>query len=52
MIVLWSVLGGGFVLGLALWLRQRHEHGWNGTLGFVSRQWIEEHRLAETSDHA
>ena len=48
---LWIVLAVGIVRSLAKWLGQRHEPGWNANLGFVSQQWVAEHRLAETSDH-
>ena len=49
---LWIVAGAGIVLGLVLRFWRRRAGGWNGSLGFVSRRWVEEHRLAETSDHA
>jgi len=49
--VLWIVLGAGIVHRLAKWLGKWSEPGWNADLGFVSQQWVTEHRLAETSDH-
>ncbi|HXD74883.1 MAG TPA: hypothetical protein VN628_14140 [Vicinamibacterales bacterium] len=50
--IVWIAAGAGIVLGLAQWFRRRRAGAWNASLGFVSRQWIEEHRLAETADHA
>jgi hypothetical protein len=44
----WMVVGMAIVGVLAriAWLRER----WESDLGFVSRQWLAEHRLSQISD--
>jgi len=50
MTMVWIVLGIGLLVALARTIAWRHERGRPADLGFVSHQWVAEHRLAQTLD--
>lgn len=47
--VVWIVAGIG-ILGALAKLAWRHDRGRPSDLGFVSHQWLTEHRLSKPSD--
>ena len=47
---LWIVVGIGIVGGLAKRIAWHHERRSPSELGFVSHQWLAEHRLSQISD--
>ena len=48
--VVWIVVGIGIFGVLAKWIGWPHERGGPSELGFVSQQWLAEHRLSQISD--
>ena len=50
MTMVWIVLGIGLLVALARTIVWRRERGWEADLGFVTHQWVAEHRLAQTQD--
>jgi hypothetical protein len=48
--IAWIVLGIGVVAVLAKWLAWPANRDARANLGFVSHQWLAEHRLSQVSD--
>jgi hypothetical protein len=47
---LWIVVAIGIFAALAKWIAWAYERSGPSGLGFVSHQWLEEHRLSQISD--
>jgi hypothetical protein len=50
MSVVWIVVGIAAVVAVAKLVGSLRERAWESDLGFVSHQWITEHRLSQTSE--
>jgi hypothetical protein len=48
--VVWLIVGVGIVGFLAKWIVWSGTRGSQSDLGFVSQQWLAEHRLSQISD--
>ncbi|HXI28206.1 MAG TPA: hypothetical protein VNG89_07285 [Vicinamibacterales bacterium] len=48
--MLWIVAGIGVVVSLAKWVASTDRGNAPSHLGFVSRQWLADHRLSQLSD--
>ena len=48
--VVWIIVGVGIVGFLAKWIAWSGTRGGQSDLGFVSQQWLAEHRLSQISD--
>ncbi len=46
----WIVVASGVVAALATWLTSRAGRGERIDPGFVSHQWVNEHRLSQMTD--
>lgn len=47
---LWVVVAIGITAALGKWMTWAHGRAGPSRLGFVSHQWLEEHRLSQISD--
>ena len=48
--IFWIVVATGVVAVLAIWLTSRARRGEHIDPGFVSHQWVNEHRLSQMAD--